>query len=1355
LPTGLTLSSGGLLSGTVTVETETVYNFTIVAIDAELQDSPRSFSINITVGDPLFVSTTSLLRGVANTFVTDSSSNNFAVSVFGDTKPSNFSPYTPGYYSNFFDGTGDYLTATIPSFGTGDFTIEGWVYNTGNTSNVGVFHLSSSGFPSSITGLALAYFTNSAGWNLYYANGSQSNAGVNPVPNTWYHFAVTRSGTALRLYINGILTVSVTDSTNYSLTSMNIGGYYSTGFLLTGYISNLRVVNGAALYTAAFTPVTQPLTAVTNTSLLTCQSNRFIDNSTNNFAITRNGDVKITAFGPFVPSTEFSSRGSTYFNGTGDALTTTASSALAFGTGDFTVEFWLNFNSTTGRQDIIWWGLSASDRGGIVWNLTAGNLTYYISPTVANAINYAFTPAIGTWYHIALVRISGSTKLYVNGAQVGSTYSDSKNYASSSYLVTIGKDNSAASSYFNGYISNLRIVKGTAVYTAAFTPPAEPLTAIENTSLLTLQNNTANNNHQFLDDSSNKLILSRFGNATQGSFSPYSANGWSVFFSSAAGQARAIQTPATANNTSGTSSNFTLEAWAMKLGNSSLMTIAMISGTTTAFCRLSSNGSAGGLANWTTEQANHNTFAPIGTWFHVAACRHNGTLYTYINGVMVSSAANTTGYTFNGGTGSTLSQIGNYNNASNQEWIGYISNYRIVNGTALYPSGTTFTPSTSPLIAVPGTLLLTCQNNSIIDESPYATTLIPTGTVKPSVQPFAPFKAQVQTPVSYSGYFDGVGDYLTVPSNTNWAFSGQFTIEGWFYWNVTPAAGSVFGVQSSGGLTLYNDGTRITPNVFGSGNIFNSTFTTASVVLGKWYHIAVTRNASNLVTMWVDGVSVGSATASTTYTAGTYTVGPSSGTNVLQGDISNFRIVNGTAVYTANFTPPAAPLTAISGTSLLTCQNATFVDNSSNRFAITVVGNSRPVTLNPFGATSVNSTGYTATEYSGSMYFDGTGDYISSPSNVAIGTGSFTIEGWIYPTALGTQRAIIDNSYWQTGNNGGYRLYLTSANTIQLQASTGAFNTFPAVITSSTALPSENQWYHIAVVRNSSNSIMIYINGVAAATAVTYTASLNLGSGQTLKIGAIISDGGVFETFLGYISNVRILPGTAVYLSSFVPPQTPVELTADTILLLNGTNAAVADATTRNNLETVGGARLSVDVSKFSGTSSMYFGSGGSQYAQTTLDHPNFGFGTGNFTIEMWINPTPGVSYVFFDTRRQTENRINLGLTNNSAGLQVAVSSSIIISVTSGITPGSWNYVTVTRASGSLRMFINGIQVGSTATMTTDLGAVGSLCLGCAGDARGNTAYGYTGYIQDVRITRGVARYTTNFTPPAAPLQTK
>jgi len=366
------------------------------------------------------------------------------------------------------------------------------------------------------------------------------------------------------------------------------------------------------------------------------------------------------------------------------------------------------------------------------------------------------------------------------------------------------------------------------------------------------------------------------------------------------------------------------------------------------------------------------------------------------------------------------------------------------------------------------------------------------------------------------------------------------------------------------------------------------------------------------------------------------------------------------------------------------------------------------------------------------MYFDGTGDLLTLANSDALrlSTGNWTIDGWIYPTGGSGYRTIISKrggavAEWELGIDPSNLLYF-----------------YESVVRSGSIVISNNQWAHFAATYDGT-ALRMFVNGVLS---FNLTSSQVAATGtQPVYVGGTYPAGG--QNYTGFLSNLRIIKGQALYTRSFVPPIAPAQPTPNTVLLLNGTSAAVTDATTKNMLETLGGAQVSTVSNRFGG-SSMFFGTGGGAYAQTPVDQHNFGFGTGDFTIEMWINPTPGNAGVFFDTRRQTESRINMSLTNNNAGMSVSVSTTAIITVNTGITAGSWNYIAVTRASGSLRLFINGTQAGSTTTMTTDLGATGSLCLATAGDARGDTRYGYTGYIQDVRITRGVARYTANFTAP-------
>ena len=131
-----------------------------------------------------------------------------------------------------------------------------------------------------------------------------------PAVGAWFHVALTRSGSSLRCFVNGTqigttqtMSGTVTRSTANPLT---VGGGPYAATSTNGYLSNVRIVNGTAVYTSNFTVPTTPLTAITNTSLLTCQANRFLDASSNAFAITRSGDVSVQPFSPFNPTTAYS-----------------------------------------------------------------------------------------------------------------------------------------------------------------------------------------------------------------------------------------------------------------------------------------------------------------------------------------------------------------------------------------------------------------------------------------------------------------------------------------------------------------------------------------------------------------------------------------------------------------------------------------------------------------------------------------------------------------------------------------------------------------------------------------------------------------------------------------------------------------------------------------------------------------------------------------------------------------------------------------------------------------------------------------------------------------------------------------
>ena len=441
----------------------------------------------------LLLNTTSTNGAQNNTFL-DSSTNNFTVTRNGDTTQGSFNPYMPsGYWSGYFDGNGDQLDiANNAAFeiGSGDFCYEAWVYATRQTNtfaqgiiNYGIalntgsstcdFQISNSGY------LALAYAT---GASLTIVDTT-----LFPI-NQWVHAVACRTGSTISLFVNGARTATATTSATVGTGgAMVIGGEWyqnATTRQLQGYISNARVIKGSHPYDATQTTLTvptAPLTAIANTSLLCLQDNRFIDRSANNFTITVNGDTRISKLAPFNPPASYSTAsygGSGYFDGTGDTLSLASNAAFDLASSNFTLEAWIYQTSGT-LGPIINRRPAASATG---WLFSAGEFSAFINGAWRQSVITA-TVTNNVWLHVALVRNGSTFTLYHNGTSVG-TYTQTGAVQDLTQAVVVGAAGGTTEILFTGYIANARMVVGTAVYIANFTPPTTPLTAITNTSLL-------------------------------------------------------------------------------------------------------------------------------------------------------------------------------------------------------------------------------------------------------------------------------------------------------------------------------------------------------------------------------------------------------------------------------------------------------------------------------------------------------------------------------------------------------------------------------------------------------------------------------------------------------------------------------------------------------------------------------------------------------------------------------------------------------------------------------------------------------------------------------------------------------
>jgi hypothetical protein len=1079
------------------------------------------------------VSATGVGAGVSTTvtnFNADASTNNFNVTINGDARSDRFTPYQAGYYSNYFNGVvsaNQSLTASPTAVGTSNFTVEFWFYYLGvnsDSSDQQIYDTGTNGFSVYISGGSVGVYNRVASSAIFST--------VAITANSWVHIAFVRSGTGASqtvLYVNGTSSATATLSTNFTSTTATIGGRFAVSGAswntVNGYVSNVRY-NNTAVYSGAFTPSTTPLTAISGTVLLTCQSNRFVDNSASPLTITVNGTPQVSPAIPFTLPTTVATYGSGYFDGTGDYLTQlTATTALNLSSGDWSISFWV-YKTATANGSIVNLYNSAGNTSGLSIWIGSGGVK--VDNGVSGGVQ-AGTVVVNAWSYIEVIRSSGTTTIYVNGVSAGTT-------TQTPNASQFGSFGSAADGTLphQGYITDLRIVKGTALSSSV---PTSPVTAVTNTSLLTTQYNGGGNNSGFKDSSQFNFPITRNGNTTQGTFTPYGSN-WSNYFN---GTDAYWKQASSTNYTFGTN-DFTIECWInLNSTSTNMRRIFGIGyganggshGGTWDF-RYQGTEASGQISLGRYDGSTDTLFTTSGatitvnTWTHVAVSRTGGNLRIFVDGVAYYNAANTTNFSVvtYGGNTELWCGLGYYGPAGGlggpRYFGGYMSNIRIINGTGIYSS--TFTPSTTPLTAITSTQLLTAQSNRFVDNSTNAQAITTGGS--PTVQRFSPFAPlTVYNPTTYGGsaYFNGSTSYLTAASNPPFAFgTGDFTIELWYYFSATTGSNQHL-VDMRGGSSgttaplLYVS----TSNVIifytnGSNQIANTTLS-----VGSWYHIALTRSGTT-TRLFVNGVLSGSVADTNSYVQSSVFLGRASDSagGYVNGFECDARILKGTAQYTSAFTPPTAPLTAITNTSLLlNMTNAGILDNAMMNDLETVGNAQISTSVKKYGAAS--------------MYFDGSGDYLYiNPSNnlpFLYGSGDFTVEAFIYPTGVSGYQYIC--SVWGIvgQSDATYSSWQLRTNSANLEVVLQSGGTTTAITGSGTSLTA-NTWQHVAVSRGS-NTVKLFINGTQVASQA-YSSTLN-SPASAFVVGVQLSNN---NTFTGYIDDLRITKGVARYTANFTAP---------------------------------------------------------------------------------------------------------------------------------------------------------------------------------------------------------------------------
>lgn len=625
--------------------------------------------------------------------------------------------------STSYNGTTQYLTvpsnAALQLATATPFAIEAWIYSTNlSATDHGIIGKRQAGNEWQLN------INPSFGYLNFWNGATTYQSGITLAINTWYHVAVTWDATTLRFFVNGVMGSTYTGFTVSASTNQVIIGGTGPGAsgLFAGYISNLRIVKGTAVYTAAFTPPTQPLTSLqsanvngypsaaitgTSTSLLLNMPNNssyLNDSSTNGFTVTNVASVPSSSLTPFNP-------GSILFNGTSQYLSAPANTAYAFGTGDFTVESWIIQNDGSGNRPICQSDALGSSTNDKWWFAIAGGGLFFgthNSGGFSVVTTTSFT--LGTWYHVAVTRTGGIMRLFINGVSTAYTTTGTpRGYSLSQNGMTIGA--MSTPSYWPGYLSNLRVVKGLSVYN----------------------------------------------------------NSGSILFS---GTSQYLSIPLNAAFTYGTG-DFTIESWFYLTAAGNVYPLIYSqprAGNTTLDIRFGDDGFGNKLQvslNSGTQASvwscNITQAAAVGSWKHVALTRSGSTCRLFVNGVQQSlgSGANPGSFPVTSFTDSsnittpTGCTIGS-------GFTGYITNSRVVKGVAVYTAS--FTPSTTPLTstqsanvngtpsaAITGTstsLLLNMPNNSsyLTDSSSNGFTITTVGT--PTSQSATPLVSNFTPPTT-------------------------------------------------------------------------------------------------------------------------------------------------------------------------------------------------------------------------------------------------------------------------------------------------------------------------------------------------------------------------------------------------------------------------------------------------------------------------------------------------------------------------------------------------------------------------------------------------------------------------------
>ena len=615
-----------------------------------------------------------------------------------------------GGASALFDGNTDLLSVNGGIFLTADFTIEMW-FRSGNTTGQLFGNVLTNTGP--VAGQVVCFYApGNQRLEIYFSDQTSVGYVTNTTMaiNTWYHIAMVRSGSTIRCYVNGTQqSATKTFSGELGTTTYptwHIGGIPGNLDCFNGHIDEIRFSNSAR-YTAAFTPSTTPFVNDANTVLLihcdgTDASTFFEDDNG-----VRASRSLIAIANAQIDTAQYKFSGSALLlDGTGDYVMSPAGTQWNFGTGSFTIEFWIRFNAINTLYVPIalrsgspinngeWWCEIEAASNKMYWGFKnqAGTQFYVAFPFGATAF------ATGQFYHIALVNNAGTAQLYINGTAQGSSTAFTGSFGNSTTDLWVG---AGVGGYnLNGWIDEVRI-SNSARYTAAFTPSTTPFVNDSNTLILMHCDGT-DGSTVFRDDNgtgrSQAGIYRENGPVISTAQSKF--GGSSLYFPETSGQAINVGYNTIAQGLTN-NGDFTVELWAYwtKLPSSGDTGYMMFYSHNPEPYILMANGGvfigAGGYPSFAT------TFT-TSTWYHIAVSRSSGNLRCFVNGTQIGSTVTGSTYNYIPYTDGLFTRFGKFGDDRGR-WQGYMDEIRF-SKTARYTAN--FTAPTAPFQNDANTVLL-------------------------------------------------------------------------------------------------------------------------------------------------------------------------------------------------------------------------------------------------------------------------------------------------------------------------------------------------------------------------------------------------------------------------------------------------------------------------------------------------------------------------------------------------------------------------------------------------------------------------------------------------------------------------